>query len=71
MARWECEVNLPSYRLIRRDRDRHGGGVALYIHESITIRSVSCHPRYELLSVELVTKTGILLLGDPQAKTVT
>ncbi len=56
----ECEVILPSYRLLRRDRDRHGGGVALCIHESITIRSVSCHPRY---AVELITQTGILLLG--------
>lgn len=42
-----CEVEIPSYSLLRRDRSRHGGGVLLYIRESIFV--VSCE-RAELLS---------------------
>ena len=58
-----CEVKLPSYRLLRRDRDRHGSGVAVYVNESIPVRSFVCHPTCELLSVELETKSGVMLIG--------
>ena len=29
------EINLPGYSPIRKDRNRHGGGVLVYIRESI------------------------------------
>ncbi|MCP3668191.1 MAG: hypothetical protein GY696_37840 [Gammaproteobacteria bacterium] len=29
------ELNVPNYRLFRKDRNRNGGGVALYLHESL------------------------------------
>jgi len=44
------EVELPSYRLYRRDRSRHGGGVVMYVHESANVRSSLSHPISELLS---------------------
>ena len=32
----DSEINLPDYSIIRRDRNRHGGGVAMYIRNSLT-----------------------------------
>ena len=47
------ELHINGYSLTRRDRDRHGGGVAVYIHESITMSVRLIHPRIELLLVDL------------------
>ena len=47
------ELHINGYSLTRRDRDRHGGGVAVYIHESITMSMRLIHPRIELLLVDL------------------
>ena len=43
---WLCEdvsdneVSIPDYSIVRLDRNRHGGGVALYIHNSIVVLQV-------------------------------
>ena len=29
------EILIPGLSFIRRDRDRHGGGIAMYVHESV------------------------------------
>ena len=58
-----CEVDLPNYRLFRRDRDRHGGRVAIYVLDTIPVQGIRPHSTYELLSVELSTKTGLLHLA--------
>lgn len=58
-----CEVSLPDYQLFRRDRDRHGGGLALYISNSLAIRKVSPSLNYELLSAEVVCKSGLMLVA--------
>ena len=57
-----CELSLPSYSLYRRDRDRHGGGVAIYIHNSLPVCSVTSHPTEEMLSVAIDTTSGCLLV---------
>ena len=57
-----CEVAIPGYQIFRRDRDRHGGGVALYILESIATRKVTRVDLYELLSLEVASKSGLLLI---------
>ena len=31
-------INLPNYQVFRRDRDRHGGGVAIYVSHSIPVK---------------------------------
>ena len=51
----ESEVQLPCYRLFRRDRTRQGGGVALYIYEAVSIKGTFCHPVAKLLSVTVKT----------------
>ena len=32
-----CEVHIPGYKFVRRDRNRQGGGVGFYIKTSITL----------------------------------
>ena len=32
----DSEINLPDYSIVRRDRHRHGGGVAMYIRNGLT-----------------------------------
>ncbi len=36
-----AELNVPNYKLFRKDRTRHGGGVALYIHEVFQPRKLN------------------------------
>ena len=31
-------VNIDNYQIIPNDRDRHGGGVAVYVHENISYK---------------------------------
>ena len=50
------EVTLPGYCLIRRDRDRHGGGVAMFIHDTIPFSILMKHSTIELLVLELKLK---------------
>ncbi len=59
----DSEVFIPGYCLVRRDRNRHGGGVLLYLHESIPIISASKHPSIELLVVEVEMMKGPLTIG--------
>ena len=44
----EDEVSLAGYHIIRKDRNRHGGGVLLYVHEAIP-----CTERNDLLTGSL------------------
>ena len=33
----DCEIEIPCYSIIRKDRNRNGGGVAIYIHKDISL----------------------------------
>jgi exonuclease III len=33
----DCSVSLPGYNLLRRDRNRNGGGVCVYIRKTIEL----------------------------------
>ena len=48
------EVDIPHYTVVRKDRDRRGGGVAVYIHESIN---------YERLDHESVSNLEAILIS--------
>ena len=37
----DSEISIPHYSLLRKDRDRFGGGVAIYVHESIHFNLVT------------------------------
>ena len=42
------EIHIPGYVIIRKDRNRHGGGVAIYNKENI-----SCSARHDLAPAQL------------------
>lgn len=56
---WLCceisndELALPNYQLFRRDRDRHGGGVLIYVRGSIQVQYPSQCADLELLTLLL------------------
>ena len=56
----ESEVCLEGYHLFRHDRDGHGGGVALYVGESISVSKVGRSVKLEFMSVVLSLKSGPL-----------
>ena len=49
------EVNIPGYTLERKDRNRNGGGVALYIRDSINYKRLNDLPddNIELISIQV------------------
>ena len=59
----DCEIFIPDYFMIRRERNHCGGGVLLYINERIPTASILCHPTLELLFVEFTLKHGPLSIG--------
>ena len=67
---WLCgnilnnELYIPNYSIIRHDRNRHGGGVAIYIHNSIKYQILMTGPaNLELLVVSLFRNNFKLCLG--------
>ena len=54
------EVNIPGFSLYRNDRNRHGGGVAFYVRETIshTLRADLSMPDIESLWVEVYSPDG-------------
>ena len=50
-----CEVHIPGYKFIRRDRNRQGGGVGFYIKTSINFEICSNLnvPNLENLCIEI------------------
>ena len=57
------ELCIPCYSVIRRDRNRHGGGVLLYIRSDLPIISTSPHHSLELLLVDIRLRQGNMLIG--------
>jgi hypothetical protein len=51
----DCEIHIPGYEILRRDRDRHGGGVCFYIRTTInfSIREDLKFKNVENLCVEI------------------
>ena len=51
------EISIPGYHHIRKDRSRHGGGVLLYVHESLSLserNDLLVANSLEMLSIEIV-----------------
>ena len=47
------ELVISDYQILRRDRDRHGGGVMMYVHSSLAVHSHACIIDAELLIVSV------------------
>ena len=58
------DVELVNYSLLRNDRNRNGGGVALYVHESISVlrRPDLEKPNMEMLWAEVMFKNNTILI---------
>ena len=57
------ELLIPDFSLIHRDRDRHGGGIAVFIHECLSFSVRLTHPSVELLLVDIKSKHSRLSYG--------
>ena len=57
------EIFIPDYYMVRRDRNRHGGGVLLYIKDNITTTKVINHASIEFLFVEITLRQCPLSFG--------
>ena len=61
------QFSIPGYRIVRKDRDRNGGGLLLYINEDIPfkiIQNSSLPPTLEVLPIEInLGRFKFLLIG--------
>ncbi len=54
------ELRIPGYSLIRRDRNRSGGGLAVYAKAALHPTKLHCPPSIEILPVKLSCKRNTL-----------
>ena len=47
----DSDIDLPDYKIFRKDRNRHGGGVAIYVHDSLPVRKLN---EFDINGLELV-----------------
>ena len=61
------EIDIPHYSLVRKDRNRNGGGVAIYVHESINYERVEHSSLNDLeailISIKLKNAKPLLLIN--------
>ena len=59
------EIAIPGYQLFRKDRNRHGGGVCIYVHDNIAASVVShlLIQNVELLWLKLVINNQSIFFG--------
>ena len=58
------ELYLPGFTVIRRDRNRHGGGVAIYVSNAFSVRPlVDSGLQLELIFLECTIKSHLYTLG--------
>lgn len=61
----DADIALPDYQLFRKDRDRRGGGVLVFVHNSLSVsrRADLENNNIEALWLELALHSGKLFLG--------
>ena len=62
--RLDHEIALINYQLFRKDRNRHGGGVLLYIHSNIFAVPLKLYCDLELLLVSVKVFNQTFTLGS-------
>ena len=56
-----CELSIPNYQIVRLDRNRHGGGVMLYIRDDLSYNILFTGPNsLELIGITLYSNYGCL-----------
>lgn len=62
----DAEIEINGYKVFRRDRNRHGGGVLFYINDKWSVTNVISHEHLEFLSLDIkqlnspTMKTGVV-----------
>ncbi len=51
----DSDLSLPGFHLVRRDRNRHGGGLVVYTQESLSCNTLLSHKQIEMLILEVST----------------
>lgn len=61
----DSDICIPNYTSFRRDRNRHGGGVLIYVHDRLSCirRSDLEHPDLEIIWVEIKLGHCVFLVG--------
>ena len=59
----DYELCIPGYSVLRRDGNRRGGGVLLYVRIDLSILWTSFHHSLELLFVDIRLRQGNMLIG--------
>ena len=49
----DSEILIPGYQSLSNDRNRHGGGVLMYVSHRFTVNLLPFHPSLEVLTVSL------------------
>jgi len=49
----DSEIMIPGYQILRHDRNRHGGGVLMYVSHRFIVKQLPSHPSLELFTVTL------------------
>ncbi len=59
------EISLPNYQLFRKDRNRHGGGVCIYVNDFIAASHLSHlnHDSIEIIWLKLTINRNIIYFG--------
>jgi len=56
----DSEISIPGFQTMRLDRNRHGGGVLMYVSDKYIVKRLPSHA-----SLELLTVTLIVVIIDP------
>jgi hypothetical protein len=60
----DSAVNIPGYKIYRKDRNRQGGGVALYVKSTITAKLIEFQTSIECVWVEITNENEKLMVGS-------
>jgi len=59
-----AEVSIPDYQLLRLDRNRHGGGVLMYVRNNLVTNVLLCGPyNLELLIISVSNSVSTFCIG--------
>ena len=59
----DSEISLPGFSLFRRDRNRHGGGVLVYIQSGLFSSEIKLASSLEFILLSIKTKKSVFHLG--------
>ena len=60
----DCEIHIPVYNLVRKDRNRLGGGFAIYIRAHVNVNTLQLpHPDLELFLLESYFNSHLYTIG--------